>query len=292
MSGPGARRQAAETAGVSWQGDGTPFVPPEISAAGWLRVLGRGALILSMLAVCFPLLLALRPVEALAFGQSRPVTPYLTQVVCILTCRVIGLKRRVRGAPMRGQGAYVANHASWLDIFVLNAAKRLYFVAKSEVRGWAGIGWLARGTGTLFVVRARGEAARQQAQFRARLDAGHRLLFFPEATSSDGLRVLPFKSTPFAAFFEPGLRQQVQVQPVSLRYTAPPGRDARFYGWWGDMGFAESLCWVLAEPRQGAVEVIYHPPLAVAQFEDRKALARAAEEAVRAGFSESRQERL
>jgi 1-acyl-sn-glycerol-3-phosphate acyltransferase len=184
---------------------------------------------------------------------------------------------------MAAPGAQVANHVSWLDIFVLNAATRLRFVAKAEVAGWPGIGWLARGTGTLFVARDPRRAAEQAREMEARLAAGDRLLFFPEGTSTDGLQVLRFRPTLFAAFFGGTRGTQLRVQPVSLAYAAPRGEAAGFYGWWGDMGFGESLLAVLSVPRQGAVRVTYHPPLLVADFADRKALAAAAEAAVRAG---------
>jgi 1-acyl-sn-glycerol-3-phosphate acyltransferase len=187
-----------------------------------------------------------------------------------------------RGTLMHEPGAVVANHVSWLDIFVLNARKRVYFVAKSEVAAWPGIGWLARATGTVFIRRARAEAAAQRALFEARLAAGHRLLFFPEGTSTDGRRVLGFRTTLFAAFEAPAFAR-LAVQPVTLRYAGPPG-DPAFYGWWGDRGFGEHLLAVLAAPRQGSVEILYHPPLTAGEHADRKALARAAEAAVRRGL--------
>ena len=118
---------------------------------------------------------------------------------------ILGIRLQVTGRPMAERGAVVANHASWLDIFVLNAVSRVYFVSKAEVAGWAGIGWLARATGTVFIARKGTEAKEQQALFEARLRAGHRLLFFPEGTSTDSLRVLPFKSTLFAAFYTHGM---------------------------------------------------------------------------------------
>ena len=170
---------------------------------------------------------------------------------------------------------------------MLNASKRIFFVAKSEVAGWPVIGWLARGTGTVFIRRDRRDARRQQALLEARLGAGHPLLFFPEGTSTDGQRVLPFKTTLFAALTTEALRDALTVQPVTLVYHAPAGEDSRFYGWWGDMEFAQGLLKVLAARRQGWVEVIYHPPLRVADYPDRKALAAACEAAVRKGFSEA-----
>lgn len=160
----------------------------------------------------------------------------------------------------------------------------MYFVAKSEVRGWPGIGWLARGTGTVFINRRRGDAKAQTAVFEDRLAAGHRLLFFPEGTSTDGHRVLPFKSTLFAAFLTDRLRPILHLQPVTLRYVAPAGERPEFYGWWGNMGFAPNLIAMLSAPRHGRVEVVYHPAVAVADHPDRKALARLCETAVRHGL--------
>jgi 1-acyl-sn-glycerol-3-phosphate acyltransferase len=178
----------------------------------------------------------------------------------------------------------VSNHASWFDVFTLNACQRIYFVAKSEVRGWAGIGWLARATGTVFIARRGAEAKRQRELFEQRLRAGHKLLFFPEGTSTDGLRVLPFKSTLFAAFFADGLAEELHIQPVSVVYAAPDGQDPRFYGWYGEMDFAPHLLKLLAARRQGSVEVVFHDPVKISDFPDRKALAAHCEAQVRGAF--------
>ena len=105
---------------------------------------------------------------------------------------------------MRGQGAYVSNHVSWLDIFVLKTRPK-GFTSWPRPRwlGWAGIGWLARGTGTVFVRRDRKTTRSGRPRCSGRGSArGHRLLFFPESTSTDGLRVLPFRTTLFAPFFK------------------------------------------------------------------------------------------
>lgn len=264
---------------------GVPPPPPRAYGAGaWVRIGARGAAIGSLLIVAFPLLLVLRLPERLIFGLNRPVTPWITQTVCRATCRILGLHIQMRGAPMTGPGAYVANHAGWLDIFVLNACKRLYFVAKSEVAGWPGIGWLARGTGTVFIARDPKQARAQTRIFEDRLRAGHRLLFFPEGTSTDGRRVLPFKPTLFQAFLSDRLRDVLQIQPVTLIYHAPEGEESRFYGWWGDMALGPSILSVLAVCRQGRVEVVYHTPLKVSDFRDRKTLAAASEAAVRQGL--------
>ncbi|MEX3015188.1 lysophospholipid acyltransferase family protein [Gymnodinialimonas hymeniacidonis] len=267
----------------TWYGQEPP-TPRRIGALDWLRILWRGGPLIILLLICFPLLLILRLPERAIWGLKRPITPYITQFVCIWACRFLSLRREVIGQPMREAGAYVSNHVSFLDIFVLNACKRLYFVAKAEVSGWPGVGWLALGTGTVFIRRDRREAAAQTKLFEDRLIAGHQLLFFPEGTSTDGHQVLPFKTTLFAAFFSDRLQGEISVQPVSLRYHAPKGANPRHYGWWGDMDFGPSLLQILATPGRGRVEVVYHAPLPVTASSNRKALAKAAEEAVRHGL--------
>lgn len=271
---------------VTWQGPPPPAAPP-ITILGWVLVGLRGGVLGLVVFGGLGLLLAVRLFERPLCGLHRPVTPYLTQSVCRAAFVILGLRFESTGAPMGHPGAVVANHASWLDIFALNARKRIYYVAKSEVAGWAGIGWLARATGTVFISRDRSQAAAQKQIFEDRLTAGHKLLFFPEGTSTDGLRVLGFKPTLFEAFFAPGLRDKIWVQPVCVTYAVAEGQDTRFYGWWGDMDFGPHFLKVLAAPRQGAVRVSYLSPLRVADFKGRKALSVACEDAVRRGHADA-----
>ncbi len=260
--------------------------PPQtpLTASALWRVIRRGVPLAVVVFGGLLLLLAIRVIERPLCGLRRPVTPYITQAVCRTGFVLLGIRYRSIGTPMRGPGAVVANHASWLDIFALNARKRIYFVSKAEVAAWPGIGWLARATDTVFIKRDRREAATQVQVFRDRLAAGHKLLFFPEGTSTDGLRVLPFKPTLFAAFFDPALAETLHIQPVTVSYAAPPGADARFYGWWGDMAFGPHLLATLAAKRQGSVTVRYHTPVRLIDFTDRKALAKTLENTVRDGL--------
>lgn len=254
---------------------------PRFGPLGWLRVLWRGAVLVPLVYGGLLVMLLVRVVEWPLFGVSRPVTPRITQFVCQSTLGILGLPLVLHGRPMTAPGAIVANHSSWLDIFVLNAAQQVYFVAKAEVAGWPGIGWLARATGTVFIARKGTEAKRQKELFESRLQAGHRLLFFPEGTSTDGVRVLPFKSTLFAAFFSPGLERTMHIQPVTVVFHAPKGQDARYYGWWGAMNFAGHMLKVLATAPQGRVEVTFHPEVPVDAFDDRKALSLHCERVIR-----------
>ena len=265
---------------TDWRADA--LASPSPGAMGWVRILWRGGMLGGLVYVCLIILLLLRLVERPIFGMVRPWTPFITQFVCRMAFPILGIRLEIRGIPMRERGAIVANHGSWLDIFALNAAQRIYFVAKSEVAHWAAIGWLARATGTVFVARKGGEAKAQQRVFEDRLRGGHRLLFFPEGTSTDSIRVLPFKSTLFAAFYSHGLDQIMHIQPVTVIYHAPLGQDARFYGWWGEMSFSPHLLKVLAAPSQGRIEVVFHAAVPVDGFWDRKALAAECERVIRA----------
>ncbi len=268
----------------TWDSGELPEMP-KITVMGWLRVVVRAVTLSFVVFGGLIVLLLARLVEQPLCKMQRPVTPHITQVVCQMALWIMGIKHHLRGTPMQQRGAIVANHSSWLDIFALNAAKRIYFVSKSEVAGWPGIGWLARATGTVFIERNPARAQQQTDLFKARLMAGHKLLFFPEGTSTDGQQVLGFKTTLFQAFFDPTQRDEMSVQPVTVLYRAPAGMDPRFYGWWGDMSFGPHLISILAPSRQGSVTVLYHAPLKVAEFPNRKALAHACEQAVRTAHS-------
>lgn len=268
---------------ATWRGEETPPLPGAQDLGDWLRVIRRGVPAVMILLAGVLLILPLRGVERLFYGARRPWTGKHVQMVCRLVLACIGLRWQRTGTPMRGQGAVVANHSSWLDILVMNAALPVFFVSKAEVAGWPGINILTRVTNTHFVTRDPRLARQQAAEFSARLRAGHRLLFFPEGTSTDGLRVLPFKPTLFQAFLDPGLPDGLAIQPMSVSYSAPEGCDPRFYGWWSDMPLGPHLLTVLAAQRQGRVLVRLSAPLPVTG-ETRKSLALKAEEAVREGL--------
>ncbi|MBE1281835.1 MAG: 1-acyl-sn-glycerol-3-phosphate acyltransferase [Rhodobacteraceae bacterium] len=268
---------------TSWQSDDAPD-PIKVGLLGWVLVVLRGLPLAFLVFGGLIILLLVRLVERPLCGVNRPLTPFITQFVCRNAFRILGVGFSSSGSLMTQRGAVVANHTSWLDIFALNARKRIYFVSKAEVAKWPGIGWLARATGTVFIERNPKKAREQTELFEARLKAGHKLLFFPEGTSTDGLRVLPFKTTLFAAFFSDHLRDFMHVQPVSVVFHAPKGEPDRFYGWWGEMEFGPHLLKTLAATRQGRVEIIYHDVLKVSDFANRKELALACETAVRSGL--------
>ncbi|WP_210529801.1 lysophospholipid acyltransferase family protein [Rubellimicrobium arenae] len=225
-----------------------------------------------------------RLVERPLCHPRTPVSPGITVVVCRVALWLIGLRLEVAGTARSGPGAVLANHSSWLDILVLNSRQRVVFVSKAEVASWPGIGALARATGTLFIRReARAEVAEQARAITERLGRGQTLVLFPEGTSTDNQQVLPFKPALLAGLLAAGAPEGVAVQPVTLRYDAPPSQDPRFYAWFGDMDFAPHALAVLSARRRGQVRLTYHPPIPVAG-RDRKSIAAEAERAVRSAF--------
>lgn len=267
--------------------DGEPIAATPPGVMGWLRASLRGIGLVFALGGLLVVLLILRGVERPFSGPRRPLSGAVPKWASRTALWLLGIAHRTTGSQMPHTGAVVANHAGWLDIFVLNAPKQVFFVSKAEVARWPVIGFMARAAGTVFINRDRREAGAHVALFEHRLRAGHKLLFFPEGTSTDSRRVLPFKTTLFAAFYGPELHDLMYIQPVSVIYHAPQGEDPRFYGWWGDMGFGSHLIKVLAAPRQGQVELIYHPPVRVADFPNRKALAAYCEDQIRNGHNQA-----
>lgn len=254
---------------------------PSQGLAGRLRAGWRVSAIVAVLTAGFVLHEIARLIEAPFRGMRRPLSPWVTQAVCRLVMGILGIPIVTRGEPLAGAGAIVANHSSWLDIFALNARARVCFVSKDDVAGWLGFGILARATGTVFIKRRKTEAQRHRNLLAERLAGGQLLAFFPEGTSNDACRILPFKSTLFAPFFDPGLPRHLRVQPVTIALIAPAGCDPRFYGWWGDMSFSSSLWSIMSSGRAGRAEITFHPPLTIDDHTDRKRMAAAVEAIVR-----------
>jgi 1-acyl-sn-glycerol-3-phosphate acyltransferase len=198
-----------------------------------------------------------------------------------------GLRLVVRGKPVES-GALVSNHSTWADILTLRSVKLMYFVAKAEVRSWPAVGVITTVTGTVFIERKRSQAKQQELVLRERLAARQLLIFFPEGTSTDGLRVLPFKSSLFAAFFHDHQGADLWIQPVTVRYlpAAGSGLPPSFYGWWGDMDLGGHIWAVMSRSFGGRAEVIFHQPVKPQSFPDRKALAEHCTAVVARGLTE------
>ena len=217
------------------------------------------------------------PLEILLRAVTLRNRPYIPWLFHRGLSRSLGVRIHVTGAPARpGPVLFVANHLSWTDIPVLGARIRASFVAKSEVRGWGPVGWLASFAHTVYVTRDRRQStAAQKDELAERLRAGGSIILFPEGTNSDGQSVWPFKSSLFAVVADvPGLR----IQPVTLAYTRVNGlpvtrRQLPDLAWVGDTELAPHA---LGFMKLGIVraDIVFHDAIDPADFPDRKALAR------------------
>jgi 1-acyl-sn-glycerol-3-phosphate acyltransferase len=200
---------------------------------------------------------------------------------------MLRIRLRVEGNPVRGRAAlFIANHVSWVDIVVIGSIAPVAFVAKREVASWPLIGITAKMQRTVFVDRTRRrQAAKAVDEIVARLKSGTAVLLFAEGTSSDGNRVLPFRSALFGAVRQ-AAAAGIPVQPLSIGYTGQygiaMGRQHRpLVAWHGDLDFLPHIRRFIA---RGAVDAVvsYTTPLAVTEIADRKTLAKTVESAVRA----------
>ncbi|MEM8796248.1 MAG: lysophospholipid acyltransferase family protein [Pseudomonadota bacterium] len=214
-----------------------------------------------------------------------------------MASRLVGLKVTVKGHMADDRPLLiVANHVSWLDILAFSTVGSVSFVAKREVRTWPGVGLLAALQRTVFVDRERRtKTAGSAREISARLETGDVLVLFAEGTSSDGGRVLPFRTALFGALPANsksrgeelrGMKDtDVQVQPVAIAYTHLQGivvgtPDRAIMGFYGDMDMAPHLWSVI---RKGGVDatIAFGTPYAAQSFENRKDLAQALHQDVR-----------
>ena len=163
----------------------------------------------------------------------------------------------------------VANHVSWLDIFVINAMHPCRFVAKSDIRDWPVLGTLCVKSDTIFI--SRGSTRDVRKTFKnlvASIDAGDRIAFFPEGTTAAQGTLLPFH----ANLFEAAIDAAVPVQPLALRYLDATDTLHAGVDYVGDTTFWQSMLVILRGPALRA-QILVLPTIAV-DGSDRRSVAR------------------
>ena len=201
---------------------------------------------------------------------------------------IIGVRLQSQGdlpSPACGRGAggegsqslgslLLINHTSWLDVFAIAAMVPARFVSKAEIRRWPVFGWLAVVVGTLFVERGRRHAVmRANEALAGRLRSGQLIGVFPEGTTTDASRLLPFH----ANLVQPAIDLGAQIRPVGVRFTQR-GEFSRAAMYVGEMNLMQSLWRVVTAPYL-AVELTWLPPLDPPPS-NRHAAARAARGAI------------
>jgi len=249
--------------------------------------MSRVRLILGLLAAALFLLLLGPP---RAFAQSRGwrtgrgAAPWFQR----LAYAALGVGVKVHGRPAGGRRLIVANHVSWLDVVVLGSVEPMTFLAKKEIGGPALGGRLARLQGIIFVDRGRRRCIPAvNAEMARAMVKGDPVVLFAEATTGDGNRILPFRSSHFEAVREAAATAgAATIQPVFLDYSRVVGlpvsrRDRPLFAWYGDMTFMPHFRrFVAVGPTR--CDVHYGPPIPVSAEMGRKTLARRTEAEVRA----------
>jgi lyso-ornithine lipid O-acyltransferase len=241
-------------------------------------------------------------IQAACLILPGPAKVLFARIYWRIFARLIGIRVRVIGAPVTPVGGrrvvYVSNHSSWVDIPVIGGVLDGCFVAKGDVAGWPVIGTIARLGRSVFVSRTRASTGKERDAMRAKLAAGDNLILFPEGTSSDGSRVLPFRTSFFAVAEARAGEDRTElplIQPVSVVYDRlgglPAGRASRpVFAWYGDMDIASHF-WRLTQNIGLRATVLLHSPLDPARFDDRKALSLAVWKIVADGAATLRQNR-
>ncbi len=190
---------------------------------------------------------------------------------------ILGVRIETRGPIPPAPCVLVSNHCGYVDIPVLACCANTVFVSKTEVRSWPLIGGAAAAIGTIFIDRkSRRTIPQVNAAIGAALDAGDRVVFFPEGTSTDGSAVLPFKSS----LLEPAAQSGYPVFCAAVHYSTSPSDPpaALAVCWWGDMEFTPHVLRLL-RLSQIRAQVEFHPQ--PQQDTDRKLLAERTEHVVK-----------
>lgn len=230
--------------------------------------------------------LAYTPIYWLLLKVNQPLGFRFGRFLLSTWRKCIGHKLIIKGELSQAAPTlFVANHSSYIDILVLGTFVPARFVAKKEVAKWPIMGWLATNQGTIYIDRSRNAIADGTEKLVEYLDQGESLILFPEGTTSDGCRVLPFGSS----FFDVAMKKNVTVQPITVTYAGwdglPMPRYVRKFCGWASPDL-EMLPHLWAVAQLGTVQVIVelHPPMHPQAFTSRKEICHASFEAVQKGL--------
>jgi 1-acyl-sn-glycerol-3-phosphate acyltransferase len=200
---------------------------------------------LRLFRLAFHLALGLALVELLYPMLRRDARMTIRARWCQEMLDLLGVRLRVSGPVPFGCHLIASNHVSWLDVFAIGALFPCWFVSKAETRAWPVFGLLAAANETLFLRRRSPRAAyRMNAEIRTRLGSGQSVVIFPEGTTTDGSRVLPF----YPALFQPAVDGGHRVLPLAVCYRDRAGRRAPAAAYINDDPLWKSLRAVLDAP--------------------------------------------
>ena len=225
-----------------------------------------------------------------------PISRILPMLWMRWVCMVFGIRVCKQGTPYRdGQVISMCNHLSYLDIPVVGSVIPDSFVSKSDVAKWKLFGFLAGLRQTAYVIRGSVDPIVASQGVEKRLAEGDNLIIYPEGTSTDGQEVLEFKRGVFARAIDAQI-ENLKIQPVTLSVTNVDGHpnetqdDRDLYAWHNGMDDDFELqhhLWKFAQSKGADIKLIFHEPIAVKDYNDRKILAKDTHKAVSMGLQNS-----
>jgi lyso-ornithine lipid O-acyltransferase len=240
--------------------------------------------------IYLPVLIVVIPTQWLIVRLNLPVWHAVPRFFHRVGCVFLGLKVRVIGEPATGRPTLlVSNHISWTDIIAIGSVADLTFVAKSEVKDWFFVGFMADLQRTIYVDRKRrSDAGRTSREIGARMAENGAVLLFAEGQSDIGTHVLPFRTALVGAaqhaMIEAGAKD-VAIQPVTIAYTSmqglPVSRNERSLIAWIKSKTVKQNIREILTGNVKSVTIAFGRPLPLSQSDDRKRVTRLAENEVR-----------
>ena len=220
------------------------------------------------------LTISLLPFQTIILSFFPSKASFLTTLHHKLASLILGLRIKVEGSPTKTEKAFfIANHISYFDIVAVGSIVPGRFIAKQELSTWPVFGILAKLTRTIFICRSSASALKQVRMIEKLLLKSEKLILFPEGTSSDGRKVLPFKPS----LFEAPMQADAIVQPLTIRYEKINGlpvdrRSKPLLAWYGDMDLLPHL-WQSLSVGTISIKLVFHEPIKAIVFNNRKKLA-------------------
>jgi lyso-ornithine lipid O-acyltransferase len=214
-------------------------------------------------------------ISILGLPNRWKIVTRLNRNFTLLVRLILNIKVTVagdEGQMERGGYVIIANHVSYVDGIVLGSIFPILFVSKREVKRWPIVGQWNILCGTVFINRQRKEEVGSLVdEMTRKLKQETNILLFPEGTSTNGEKLLPFQTVPLAA----PLRSRSIIVPATVAYKniddAPvtaANRDLIY--WYGDMDFVSHF-WKLLALRSVEVLVTIQPNIECFRYEDSSA---------------------
>lgn len=250
-------------------------------------------LIKSLLIIIFLILLTiiLLPIQSIIrlfnFSASYTIPMFYHRIIL----KLLSIKIKIVGTPSADASLIVSNHASWIDIFIISSIIHTSFVAKNDVSTWPFVSYLAKLQKTIFIDRNSPKKLTETSDIiKNRLLNHENVTIFPEGTSTDGNKILPFKSSIFI-ICEKIRRSEIKIQPISIAYKKynglTMGRTQRqLIAWYGDMNLLSHLYGII-KAGNFDIEVTFHNKIDISENKTRKDIAKECETLVRQGFQKS-----